>query len=121
VLHGQVGQQMSGGRTVQLATGDEIVLPIPVADDHVVLAVRNDQIDLVASRDSSELGTEHRLNATVSSVEYQGQVVRVDLDGFGDTELTAVVDEATFARSPLSPGDKVEARWPDSAMRVLHG
>ena len=61
-----------------------------------MIAVRADRVTVVA--EASNLS---RLGAAVTSVEYQGASYQVGLEGGGARELSAVLGDADFAKTPL--------------------
>jgi putative spermidine/putrescine transport system ATP-binding protein len=78
------------------------------------IAVRADRVTLVP--DASNLS---RLGAVVTSVEYQGASYQVGLEGGGARDLSAVLADADFARTPLTIGDRVGLAWLDEDIHQL--
>jgi putative spermidine/putrescine transport system ATP-binding protein len=71
-----------------------------------MIAVRADRVTVVP--EASNLS---RLGAAVTSVEYQGASYQVGLEGGGARDLSAVLGDADFARTPLAVGDRVGLAW----------
>jgi putative spermidine/putrescine transport system ATP-binding protein len=78
------------------------------------IAVRADRVTVVP--DASNLS---RLGAAVTSVEYQGASYQVGLEGDGARDLSAVLGDADFARTPLTIGDRVGLAWLDEDIHQL--
>jgi putative spermidine/putrescine transport system ATP-binding protein len=78
------------------------------------IAVRADRLTLVP--DASNLS---RLGAVVTSVEYQGASYQVGLEGGGARDLSAVLGDADFAKTPLTIGDRVGLAWLDEDVHQL--
>ena len=78
------------------------------------IAVRADRVTLVP--DASNLS---RLGAVVTSVEYQGASYQVGLEGGGARDLSAVLADADFAKTPLTIGDRVGLAWLDEDIHQL--
>ena len=78
------------------------------------IAVRADRVTLVP--DASNLS---RLGAVVTSVEYQGASYQVGLEGGGARDLSAILADADFARTPLTIGDRVGLAWLDEDIHQL--
>ena len=93
-------------------------LPQPVSDQ-VTIALRSDRIRLSTSGSRDE--KQNTLNAEVLAVEYQGSVVRVDLDLKSAENFSVLVDEESYFESDISPGDVVVATWEESAIHVVSG
>ena len=115
ILAGTYNAADSGG--LQSAAG-RIPLPAaPQAADGATLqlAVRSDRIML--TNQQSEDG--ETLAGTVSSVEYHGATVRLELVITGAEEFAITMAEADFFASPVQPGDGVFVSWPADAGHVL--
>ena len=78
------------------------------------IAVRADRVTLVP-----EASSQSRLGAAVTSVEYQGASYQVGLEGGGARDLSAVVGDADFAKTPLAIGDRVGLAWLDQDIHQL--
>jgi len=91
-------------------------LPQPQSDQ-VTIALRSDRIDIAPRRDSD--APSNALNAQVLAVEYQGSVVRVDLDLATSEKFSVLVDEEKYFQSGIHPGDSVVASWQESAIHVV--
>ena len=79
-----------------------------------MIAVRADRVSVVA--EASDLS---RLVAAVTSVEYQGSSYQVGLEGGGARDLSAILGDADFARTPLAVGDRVGLAWRDEDVHQL--
>ncbi len=71
-----------------------------------MIAVRADRVTVVPEASSLS-----RLGAAVTSVEYQGASYQVGLEGGGARDLSAVLGDADFAKTPLAVGDRVGLAW----------
>jgi len=78
------------------------------------IAVRADRVTIVP--DASNLS---RLGATVASIEYQGASYQVGLEGGGARDLSAILGDADFAKTPLATGDRVGLAWLDEDVHPL--
>jgi putative spermidine/putrescine transport system ATP-binding protein len=78
------------------------------------IAVRADRVTLVP--EASNLS---RLGAVVTSVEYQGASYQVGVEGGGARDLSAVLGDADFAKTPLAIGDRVGLAWLDEDVHQL--
>jgi putative spermidine/putrescine transport system ATP-binding protein len=79
-----------------------------------MIAVRADRVAIVA-----EAASEVRLSATVAGIEYQGASYQIGLDGAGVRDLSAVIGDADFTRTPLAIGDRVGLAWKDEDIHQL--
>jgi putative spermidine/putrescine transport system ATP-binding protein len=79
-----------------------------------MIAVRADRVKVVP--EASNLS---RLGAAVTSVEYQGASYQVGLEGGGARDLSAILGDADFARTPLAVGDRVGLAWLDEDIHQL--
>ncbi|MBX2839460.1 MAG: ABC transporter ATP-binding protein [Gammaproteobacteria bacterium] len=91
-------------------------LPQPSVDS-VTIALRSDRIDLTKHAGSEKIP--NSLNAQVLAVEYQGAVVRVDLDLTTSDKFSVLVDEEKYFQSDIQPGDAVVASWAESAIHMV--
>jgi putative spermidine/putrescine transport system ATP-binding protein len=113
---------MNGGRIEQVAT-PHALFNEPASEfvarfmgGHNVLkrndqsiAVRADRMHLSRSGDSS--ASSNALSATVRAIEYQGTYVLVSLGAEASDELSVMVQEAEFFRSPFEVGSAVQVSW----------
>ncbi len=112
------------GDLVTLADADMKSVLVPLGaqrvgqGDRIDVAVRRDDIDLVRPDRSLPLDSSS-IASRVQSVEYQGNFVKVMLDGIGADEFVAYVPERTFFKDPYAIGDVVMASWPTSHARLL--
>ena len=79
-----------------------------------MIAVRADRVKVVP--EASNLS---RLGASVTSVEYQGASYQVGLEGGGARDLSAILGDADFAKTPLAVGDRVGLAWRDEDIHQL--
>jgi putative spermidine/putrescine transport system ATP-binding protein len=80
------------------------------------IAVRADRIAL---RPNGAGANEARFTAAVRAIEYQGAHYQVSLEHPGDSELTALVTDESFAAEPLNVGDNVSVLWADQDIHQL--
>jgi len=85
--------------------------------DSARVALRADLVH-VSPRDAPP-SQPNSIAATVSSVEYHGAVVTLELDVPGCAEFSATVAEGEFYRSPVAVGDAVVASWNTDAVHLL--
>jgi len=78
------------------------------------IAVRADRVILVPPTSN-----EARFQASVTGVEYQGVTYAVALEGGGATDLTAIVEDASFVAKPAEIGDSVGLAWRDEDVHPL--
>jgi putative spermidine/putrescine transport system ATP-binding protein len=79
-----------------------------------MIAVRADRVKVVA--EASNLS---RLGASVTTVEYQGASYQIGLEGGGARDLSAVLGDADFAKTPFAVGDRVGLAWRDEDVHQL--
>ncbi|MDZ7828157.1 MAG: ABC transporter ATP-binding protein [Halofilum sp. (in: g-proteobacteria)] len=120
ILDGKVASVDGDAVRVQVNDGPEILAQAdasrrPEAGATVRLAVRAERL-LLAETHQQEEGTT-LIDATVSTVDYQGQVVRYFLEA-GPLELQAI---NTIDRHPFAEGAKVQARVRASDCVLLPG
>jgi putative spermidine/putrescine transport system ATP-binding protein len=89
---------------------------LPTANGAV--AVRADRVRLLSAGSTSNAAAA-RMTAVVRGVEYQGAHYQIALEGGGVADLSAVVNDAAFAASPLSMGDEVGLTWADADIHPL--
>jgi putative spermidine/putrescine transport system ATP-binding protein len=78
------------------------------------IAVRADRVSVVPATSNAS-----RLGVVVTSVEYQGASYQVGLEGGGARDLSAVLGDADFAKTPLAIGDQVGLAWLDENVHQL--
>jgi putative spermidine/putrescine transport system ATP-binding protein len=83
---------------------------IALAQGHV--AVRSDRIGLTDP-------TTARLRGHVTTIEYQGTSVTLNIHADGDQDIAAVMPDDRFFADPLSEGAAVGLTWDDAAMHRL--
>jgi putative spermidine/putrescine transport system ATP-binding protein len=79
-----------------------------------MIAVRADRVKVVA-----EGSAQSRLGASVTTVEYQGASYQVGLEGGGARDLSAILGDADFAKTPFAVGDRVGLAWRDEDVHQL--
>jgi putative spermidine/putrescine transport system ATP-binding protein len=78
-----------------------------------LIAVRADRTRIARN------GESHALTATVTGVEYQGASYSIALEGGGAGDLSVLVGDAEFARSPVAVGDRVGLVWNEADIREV--
>ena len=91
------------------ALGSDLPLGSPAA-----IAIRTDHVRLGVGA-TSGLG----FTGTVSNVEYRGGTVKLSIEGAGVDDFTAIVDDVSFFRTPVSIGDAVSVHWEAADAIVL--
>jgi len=79
-----------------------------------MIAVRADRVKVVP--EASNLS---RLGASVTSVEYQGASYQVGLEGGEARDLSAILGDADFVKTPLAVGNRVGLSWLDEDIHQL--
>ncbi len=92
--------------------GGHNIIKTPVG----LIAVRADRVTLQRGETSQATA---KLNANVSSIEYQGNHYQIALSQPENGDLTALVSDATYSVSPLAPGDAVAMHWADGDVHTL--
>jgi len=73
-----------------------------------LIAVRADRLNIGLNGAAS-----NRMKANVTGVEYQGASYHIALEGGGAKDLTAIVSDAVFGKTPIAIGDTVGLAWSD--------
>ena len=73
-----------------------------------LIAVRADRLNIGVNGAAS-----NRMKANVTGVEYQGATYHIALEGGGAKDLTAIVSDAAFGKTPIAIGDTVGLAWSD--------
>ena len=73
-----------------------------------LIAVRADRLNIGVNG-----ATSNRMKANVTGVEYQGATYHIALEGGGAKDLTAIVSDAAFCKTPIAIGDSVGLAWSD--------
>jgi len=105
--------QASSGETIRISSTK---IPQPQSEQ-VTVALRSDRIQLSAKEAGEK--ESNALNGEVLAVEYQGSVVRVDLNLATTEKFSVLVDEESFFQSDIHPGDAVVATWEESAIHMV--
>jgi putative spermidine/putrescine transport system ATP-binding protein len=82
-------------------------------NDHGSIAVRADRCRLGAA------GQGPHVNGQVVAIEYQGALVRVAVKTEAGDEVSALVPDQTFYRSPAEPGDPATLVWAEEDTHAL--
>jgi putative spermidine/putrescine transport system ATP-binding protein len=82
-------------------------------NDHGSIAVRADRCRLGAA------GQGPHVNGQVVAIEYQGALVRVAVKTEAGDEVSALVPDQTFYRSPAEPGDAATLVWAEEDIHTL--
>jgi len=124
VLSGTVESMMNG--TAAIASDKGARFAFPVGDVRLVRgsklygSIRRDRIAvdkvLPGAKPAGGLNT---IVGEVHTLENQGSYVKVTVDLDNGEEFVAHVPDEAFFRSPLDIGDKVEARWSASDIKLL--
>ena len=124
VLSGTVESTIDG--TAALAADKGARFAFPVGDVRLARgsklygSIRRDRIAVekvpTGARPAGGLNT---IVGEVHTLENQGSYVKVTIDLDNGEEFVAHVPDDAFFRSPLDIGDKVEARWSASDIRLL--
>lgn len=107
--------QASSGQSINISSTK---IPQPKSE-RVTVALRSDRIQLSAGKPADQ--TSNTLNGQVLAVEYQGSVVRVDLNLSAVEQFSVLVDEDQFFQSDIRPGDTVFATWEETAIHMVNG
>ena len=123
VLSGRTTAIERGVTTLVASNGDQFTVTTagtsPAVGQSVFFAVRRDRIELVKAERSVDASPPNTVAGTVADIEYQGAWVKVTMEASGHEDFVVnVLDDAFLAR-PVEPGDRVVARWPNSAVRLL--
>jgi putative spermidine/putrescine transport system ATP-binding protein len=87
---------------------------------HNVLPWRNQTIAVRADHCRvGHAGNEQSLTAQVTSIEYQGALVRVAVTTPGGDEAAALLADSEFYAAPLSTGDMTTLSWPAASQIVV--
>ena len=117
VMNNAVVEQAGPPRDVFLAPNSEFIARFLGGHNVIKLpertvALRRDALTLTSAGQG-------RLEAVVSSLEFQGAFVSLTARSIGDQEVSALVPEATFFAAPIEIGQTVGFDWPDAASHPL--
>jgi putative spermidine/putrescine transport system ATP-binding protein len=124
VLSGTVESMMNGTAAVASDKGARFAFPVgdirPARGAKLYGSIRRDRIavDKVLSG-AKPAGGLNTIVGEVHTLENQGSYVKVTIDLDNGEEFVANLPDEAFFRSPLDIGDKVEARWSASDIRLL--
>lgn len=124
VLSGTVESSMNGTAAVASDKGARFAFPVgdirPARGSKLYGSIRRDRIGvekvLPGTKPAGGLNT---IVGEVHTLENQGSYVKVTVDLDNGEEFVAHVPDDAFFRSPLDIGDKVEARWSASDIKLL--
>jgi putative spermidine/putrescine transport system ATP-binding protein len=124
VLSGTVESTMNGTAAVAAGNGARFAVPVgdirPARGARLYGSVRRDRIAVdKVPPGAKPAGGLNTVVGEVHTIENQGSYVKVTI-ALGDAEefVANMLDEAFF-RSPLDIGDRVEARWSASDVKLL--
>jgi putative spermidine/putrescine transport system ATP-binding protein len=125
VLSGMVESVIDGTAAVASDKGARFAFPVgelrPLRGSKLYGSIRRDRIavDKVAAG-AKPVGGLNSVAGEVHTLENQGSYVKVTIDlGEGAEEFVAHVPDVAFFSSPLDIGDRVEARWSASDIKLL--
>ncbi len=123
LLGGRITAQ-SDGWSIVTGPGDQrfaLSLPDGRVGDDLTFTIRADQVGVAATsgREPVDAPGTCGLDATVTSVQYQGATVEVRLALPNDDVFLIAVPERRFFDSPLVPGNPVTATWAAADVHVL--
>ncbi|HET6608461.1 MAG TPA: ABC transporter ATP-binding protein [Rhodopila sp.] len=84
--------------------------------------LRNDQGQIAVRADRCRLGAAGKgphVNGQIVAIEYQGALVRVAVKTEAGDEVSALVPDQTFYRSPAEPGDAATLVWAEEDIHTL--
>ena len=124
VLSGTVESMMNGTAAVASDKGARFAFPVGdvrlVRGSKLYGSIRRDRIAvdkvLPGAKPAGGLNT---IAGEVHTLENQGSYVKVTVDLDNGEEFVAHVPDEAFFRNPLDIGDKVEARWSASDIKLL--
>jgi len=124
VLCGTLDSTMNGMAAVASDKGARFAFPVgdirPARGSKLYGSIRRDRIvvDKVPPG-AKPAGGLNTIVGEVHTLENQGSYVKVTVDLDNGEEFVAHVPDDAFFRSPLDIGDKVEARWSASDIKLL--
>jgi putative spermidine/putrescine transport system ATP-binding protein len=86
---------------------------------HNVLALPQGRFAIRSDRVRPAPEGQGRLESRVTAVEYQGAQVAVTARAAGEQEITALLPDDVFYRSPVQPGQTLWLDWEDTALHTL--
>ncbi len=116
VITGTVGAVGDGTVEIIVAGAGSFVAlgPALATGSPIAAAIRTDHVRLGPGAGSG-LG----FTGTVSNLEYRGGTVKLSIEGAGADDFTAIVDDVSFFRPPVSIGDAVPVHWEAADAIVL--
>jgi putative spermidine/putrescine transport system ATP-binding protein len=124
VLSGTVESTIDGTAAVAAGNGARFAFPLgelrPVRGSRLYGSIRRDRIALEkVPRGAKPAGGLNTVAGEVHTIENQGSYVKVTLDLGDSEEFVANMLDESFFRHPLDIGDRVEARWSASDIKLL--
>jgi putative spermidine/putrescine transport system ATP-binding protein len=124
VLSGTVESTMNGTAAVASDKGARFAFPVgdirPARGSKLYGSVRRDRIAVdKVPPGAKPAGGLNTIVGEVHTLENQGSYVKVTIDLDNGEEFVAHVPDEGFFRNPLDIGDKVEARWSASDIKLL--
>jgi putative spermidine/putrescine transport system ATP-binding protein len=124
VLSGTVESMMNGTAAVASDKGARFAFPVgdirPARGAKLHGSIRRDRIAVdKVPPGGKPAGGLNTVAGEVHTLENQGSYVKVTIDLDNGEEFVAHVPDEAFFRSPLDIGDKVEARWSASDIKLL--
>jgi len=81
--------------------------------------IRLPQGPVAVRSDAVRVAAEGKVEATITSIEYQGVHVTLTAKALGDQDLTALIPEADFFNAPKDIGQTVGLSWPEDQQHLL--
>ena len=123
-MFGKLVSLNNGTAYLESSRGDHFTFPAEKATvekgENAYFSVPRDRIELRVAKNGR--GAEAEANTvigTVGSVQFQGQWVRVTVDGAAEDEFIANLRSERFLENPVDRGDPVSARWSERDIHVL--
>jgi putative spermidine/putrescine transport system ATP-binding protein len=85
----------------------------------IYCCVPRDCIEVIKATSKQQNGKANTVFGIVQAIEYQGSYVKIIIEVGWAEEFAAVISHGTFFQDPFKIGDRVEARWSSTNVRVL--
>ncbi len=124
VMFGKLVSLNNGTAYLESSRGDHFTFPAEKAavekGENAYFSVPRDRIELrVATNGRGAEAEANTVIGTVGSVQFQGEWVRVTVDGAAEDEFIANLRSERFLENPVDRGDPVSARWSERDVHVL--